>query len=222
MPRPTEFWEEVRKLQEPGESMRAWSHRMGVSPMLPLGWERGAIPKLSTLKKICRNLKLPQSEFFRFAGLIEGIESEPKSFVRIKVYVGSPYLYHGKIESDAVTTVTVGADFLGFHPEDGMLVGITVAGDRMTPTLPRGCTAIVSTDQNPLDFESGGLYAVVSRGHVARAPSARQWIVVRRVVRADDELYLGEDKDGTRYRAWSNDPSDVIIGQVVAFFGRAV
>jgi transcriptional regulator with XRE-family HTH domain len=72
----TEFWKAFKGIQEVDiqtmdpESMRSWARRCGIDVNVLLGWKRGAIPKVATLRKVANKLGVSEKEFYRWVGAI--------------------------------------------------------------------------------------------------------------------------------------------------------
>ena len=73
----TEFWklfkgEQAVDCSNPTsyESMRSWARRCGVDVNVLLGWKRGAIPKVATLRKVANKLGVSEKEFYRWVEAI--------------------------------------------------------------------------------------------------------------------------------------------------------
>ena len=52
------------------ESMRSWARRCGIDVNVLLGWKRGAIPKVATLRKVANKLGVSEKEFYRWVEAI--------------------------------------------------------------------------------------------------------------------------------------------------------
>ena len=74
----TEFWKTFKGMQEVHlgingtefESMRSWARRCGIDVNVLLGWKRGSIPKVATLRKVANKLGVSEKEFYKWVEAI--------------------------------------------------------------------------------------------------------------------------------------------------------
>jgi hypothetical protein len=72
----TNFWKLFKNTREgdypasDSESLRSWARRCGVDVNVLIGWQRGAIPKAATLRKVADSLGVPEKMFYSWVDTI--------------------------------------------------------------------------------------------------------------------------------------------------------
>jgi hypothetical protein len=221
MGRESDFWAVFKTTRQDDpekgkvESLRRWARRCGIDVNVLIGWERGATPKVATLRAVADTLKVQPVDFYAWVAAIGGEVATGAPLHNIPLYAGRVSAGNAGEVVDAPVAVTgITGEILsqaGVHPEGVVALRLRESADSMEPEIPRGSTVFVDTKRGrSLDtFENGGIYAIVCDDG---------GICIKWVVEAAQQLWFVSANEAYKPKlAWSNNLSEIIAGQVFHF-----
>jgi phage repressor protein C with HTH and peptisase S24 domain len=202
------------------ESKRSWAARLGVDVNAVIGWERGALPRLATVKQIVERLDLPTSEYYRLVALLD--DSPPLAeAVPIPVYKGIVSVGpQGHVLGELEDTQTLGTDIMKTTGATTHIVAfkLDASADSMEPVIPRGALVFVDTQRGREwhSFRDGSVYAIV------QGPDLGSVSVTFLQHRGDDIWLISANKHYPPERAWTNDLGRLVVGWVFHYRGAPI
>ncbi len=174
----TNFWEVFKVTREidPStgqiESERRWAKRANVDVNVLRGWQKGAIPKLATLRRIAASMKVAKEEYFKWVRSIEAAEEiNLASLPEVPLYSENIGMTdNGDIVGSQIGFVTVAPEILaeaGVEPSQVIAIRLSDNSEYMEPEIPRNSTIFVNIGRgrDAASFVNGGLYALTLNSH---------------------------------------------------------
>lgn len=220
----TEFWLELDRFRADDpttktgrESDRSFARRIQCSSKLLTEYRRGMLPQPDTVKKICRNLGLSETQYLKFLALIgraplDGIVARPLPLVRMPVRVS----FDNEIVTRPSGSIGIDTDTLEKINVSEHLVAIELKpGDEsLSPSYPPGAILVIdlAKGREQFSFEPGRMYAV-------RRAAKDGELQFRWLSRINGEVWMLENSAEIRpERAWTDELGRLVVGMVVWSF----
>jgi hypothetical protein len=174
----TNFWELFKVTREidpatgQSESERRWARRANVDVNVLRGWQKGATPKLATLRRIAAAMKVKKEDYYEWARSIEAAEEIAQApMPEVPLYSENIRMTEeGEIIGNQIGFVTIAPEVLietGVDIDQVIAIRLSDNTESMEPEIPRNSTVFINVGRgrDMATYINGGIYALVVNGN---------------------------------------------------------